>query len=100
MVYAKAPQALSNGADDFSTTGLPDSCEDLIGFGACYRLLPAYESARLQQDAIEASERSQNVPPGSAIGLSRYFYTLYQQRLTEERNRIQRLNPFTVHFIR
>lgn len=90
--YIKKPTPLVNGADDFSTvTGFPDRYIDLITYGACWRMLPAYEAARLQQKAIEATERAPLVPTGAGSNASKYYMALYQQRLAEERTRLQRL---------
>lgn len=90
--YIKKPNVLVNGTDDFTmTTGFPDRYIDLITYGACWRLLPAYESARLQQMAIEATERAPLVPTGAGSNASKYYMALYQQRLQEERTRLQRL---------
>lgn len=87
--YVKAPAQLVASGDDFeAVSGLPDRCADLIVWSACARLLPAYESARLQQQAIEATERAPLVPPKSAAQTAAYYYQLYQQRLQEERNRL------------
>lgn len=90
--YIKRPQPLVNGADDFATTtGYPERYIDLVTYGAMWRLLPAYESARLQQQAIEATERAPLVPTGAGSNASKYYMALYQQRLAEERTRLQRL---------
>lgn len=90
--YIKKPNTLTLGSDDFTTTtGYPERYIDLITYGACWRLLPAYESARLQQQAIEATERAPLVPTGAGSQASKYYMALYQQRLAEERTRLQRL---------
>lgn len=90
--YIKRPTPLTSGSDDFATTtGYPERYIDLITYGACWRLLPAYESARLQQTAIEATERAPLVPTGAGSKASQYYMALYQQRLSEERTRLQRL---------
>jgi hypothetical protein len=84
--YTKQPSPLVNGSDDFSAvSGLPDRVNDIIVWGACSRLLPAYESARLQQQAIEATERAPLVPPKSAVSVAAYYMQMYQQRLDQER---------------
>jgi len=90
--YIKKPNTLSSGSDVFdTTTGFPDRYIDLVTYGACWRMLPAYESARLQQTAIEATERAPLVPTGAGSNASKYYMALYQQRLAEERTRLQRL---------
>lgn len=92
IVYGKKPNTLTNSNDVFDvTTGFPDRYLDLIVYGACWRLIPAYESARLQQTAIEATERADLVPTGSASKASQYYLGLYQRRLEEERDRLFRL---------
>lgn len=90
--YLKKPAVLVNGSDDFvTTTGYPERYVDLITYGTMWRLLPAYEAARLQQQAIEATERAPLVPVGAGSNASKYYMALYQQRLEEERQRLQRL---------
>lgn len=92
--YAKAPSPLVNASDDFAAvTGLPERCVDLVMWGACARLLPAYESARLQQSSIEATERAGLVPPASATSTAKYYMAMYQQRLEEERIRMFAEHP-------
>lgn len=91
VIYTKKPTPLADLSDDFSLTGFPDRYIDLIVYGACWRLIPAYEAARLQQTAIEATERAELVPTGSASKASQYYFNLYQTRLDEERDRLFRL---------
>lgn len=91
VIYTKKPTNLADLSENFSVTGFPDRYIDLIVYGACWRLIPAYEAARLQQTAIEATERAELVPAGSASKASQYYYNLYQTRLEEERDRLFRL---------
>lgn len=89
IVYGKPPAALVNNSDDFAAvTGYPDRYVDLVVYGTCMRLLPALESARLQQQAVEATERAPLVPPASATRAMTMYAQLYQQRLTEERDQL------------
>jgi hypothetical protein len=97
--YTKAPQPLANGSDDFAAvTGLPERCVDMVVWGACARLLPAYDAARLQQTSIESTERAPLVPPSSAVKTAQYFMAMYQQRLEEERMRMFADNPQTTSY--
>jgi hypothetical protein len=92
VTYSKKPGVLVNNTDDFETvTGYPDRYLDLIVYGACWRLLPAYEAARLQQSQIEATERAPLVPTGAGSQAAQYYMSLYQRRLQEERDRLFRL---------
>lgn len=90
--YTKKPNTLTNNDDPFeATTGLPDRVVDLIVYGACWRLLPAYEAARLQQQNIEATERAPLVPTGAGSQTAQLYLSLYTKRLNEERDRLFRL---------
>lgn len=101
VTYAKAPAVLSADNDDFAgVSGLPASCEDLIIYGTCYRLLPAVEAARLQQRSIEQSDRSSVVPAGSALNAAKFFLGLYQARMAEEISKLQTLYPVVAHYTR
>lgn len=92
VTYTKPPAALVANTDLFTATGFPDRYVDMIVYGACWRLLPALEAARLQQQAIEATERAPLVPAGAGSSVSKFFYGLYRQRLDEERDRLFQLN--------
>lgn len=87
VVYAKPPTALASGADDFAAvTGLPDRTSDLVVYGALKRVLPGLMGGRLQQQAVEATERATLVTTkdiGSAVQL---YAGLYAERLEEERS--------------
>jgi hypothetical protein len=85
VVYTKPPTQLSAGTDDFTATGYPERMSDLVVYGACKRLLPALESARLQQQSVEATERAPLVPPASASKAASLYASLYAERLAEER---------------
>jgi len=92
VTYSKKPNTLVGNSDDFeATTGYPERYVDLITYGACWRLLPAYEAARLQQSQIEATERAPLVPTGAGSQSAQYYLSLYQRRLQEERDRLFRL---------
>lgn len=91
VTYSTAPTTLTLGTDLLTSTGFPERYVDLITYGACWRMLPAYEAARLQQQNIEATERAPLVPTGSAADASKFFFSLYSKRLDEERTRLQRL---------
>jgi hypothetical protein len=85
IVYSKPPTTLVNGSDQFTTTGFEERVTDLVVYGACKRLLPALESARLQQQSVEPTERAALVPPASAAKAASLYASLYAERLDEER---------------
>jgi hypothetical protein len=89
VTYKKKPTTLATSSDDFETvTGYPERYVDMIIYGACWRLLPAYEAARLQQSQIEATERAPLVPTGAGSQAAQYYLSLYTRRLQEERDRL------------
>lgn len=94
VVYVKAPTVLANASDNFaSVTGYDDRMVEAVVWGATARLLPAYESARLQQMSIEGTERANLVPSTAAVKTAAYYETLFQQAIETERNRIMEETP-------
>lgn len=85
VVYAKPPTTLTAGTDDITATGYPERLSDLVVYGTCKRLLPGLEAARLQQQAVEATERAPLVPTTSAAKAASLYASLYAERLEEER---------------
>lgn len=98
LTYLKAPSVLANAADDFvTTTGLPLTAKEVVIYGACYRLLGFVEAPRLQTQSVEATQRSNLVPVGAGTNSGKFFYSLYQEALSQERERLLRINPMRVH---
>lgn len=93
VITRKRPGNLVNGSDDFTTTTgyLSDSMEDVIRYGATARMLGANEAARLQQQAIESTERAPLVPTGAATEAATYYWGQYYRRLQEEVDRMHDL---------
>ena len=101
IVYTKEPAALVNPSDDFATTtGLPRSCEDLIRFGAAYRLVPFFDSPHLSGSSAEADFSGQQRGAGSSAQLSRFLLQMYQVRLQEEQGGLQRIYPNRSYYTR
>lgn len=89
IVYIKPPSTLANASDNFvSVTGYDDRMVEAIVWGACARVIPAYEAARLQQFAIEGTERANLVPSTAALKTAAYYETLFQTALQRERDRM------------
>ena len=100
VVYAKTPTPLSADADVFTTTtGLEESSRDLIVYGASYRMASFLDPGRLTFTSPEADANDQTRPFGSGTNTARYLYSLYQQRLQEEANRLNGKYPVRVHYI-
>ena len=101
VVYAKQPTALVNPTDDFATvTGLPASAEDVIRYGAAYRLVPFFDSPHLSGMSAEADFAAQQRPVGASSQLAKFMLQQYQVRLQEEARRLQDLFPVRSHYSR
>lgn len=99
VFYSKKPGQLTSASSVFTTdTGLPESCVDVIMYGAAYRLVSFIDPARLSFTSPEANENDPNRPLGSGTNAARYILALYQQRLTEEEQKLQADYPTRVHF--
>lgn len=93
VVYVKAPTLLSNSTDLLTSTGYEDRMQEMVVWGACARLIPAYETARLQQSAIEGTERANLVPATAAVKTAAYYEQLFQVAIMRERDRILEETP-------
>jgi hypothetical protein len=88
IAYFVEPNILSQPTDDFAAvTGYPNSAQDVVAWGACARLVPSYETARLQAQSVEGTERANLVPPRSALQTADYYRQLYESSLQRERDR-------------
>lgn len=100
VTYSALPVKLSSGADEFATTGLASTAEDVVLYGTCYRLSGYLDIPRLQMQNVEGNQRAQLVSPGAASNASKYFYALYQERLQREREILVSQWPRTTHLSR
>lgn len=101
ITFTKEPSPLVNGSDVFNTvTGLPNSCEDLVRFGAAYRLVPFFDSAQASGDSAQADFSAGQRPIGSSSALSRFLLQMYQVRLAEEVKGMQSAFPVRSHYTR
>ena len=103
VFYSSAPAVMDTANDDFEiTTGLPESCKDVIILGASARLASFIDPGRLTYSSAEADAMSNvvNRSYGSGTNTSKYLLALYQQRLQEESRKLQDRTPIRIHFTR
>lgn len=93
VVYVRAPTTLTASSDLLTSTGFDDRMAEAVLWGACARLVPSFEAARLQQLSVEGTERANLVPAQSATKTAAYYEALFQQALDRERNRIMEETP-------
>jgi hypothetical protein len=99
IVYSTNPTSFSTNADIFTdTTGLPESCKDLVILGATYRLLSNLDPARASMVSPQADETDSKRPYGSSQSLTKQVYSLFNQRLNEEIKKQQDKYPIRVHY--
>lgn len=101
--YTKIPSVF-NGAGDNAifedVTGLQTSARDVIVYGACYRLASFIDAGRMNYTSAEADQADTKIQYGSASSTSRYYLSLYNQRLAEEENKLRDLFPTRIHYTR
>lgn len=86
--------------DDLNNYGYSNQVRDVIVYGSVARLLASAMSSRTQVESMEALGRSAAVPTGDLISGSRYYYTLFRERLQSERLQTMLRHPMKPHFTR
>lgn len=99
--YKSIPDNLVNNADDFATTtGLPETCRDVITLGASYKLLSYVDAGRINLTSAESDLADTKTPSTAGNAASKYIFALYQQRLNEEATRLLGQYPIKPHYTR
>ena len=84
VTFFRSPVQLVNG-DSFEDTLLPGTCYDVIVLGTAARLMSTATSYLASTRAIEPGALDKQVDPNQITQQSRYLFTLFQQRLEEEK---------------
>jgi hypothetical protein len=103
IFYTKKPTTLTASATSavFETvTGLPSSCKDVIMYGAAYRLAAFIDPGRLTYTSAEADQTDTKIQYGSGASTARFLLSLFQQRLTEESEKLRDVYPTKIHYTR
>lgn len=100
IVYIAAPSQFVDLDDTLATVGLDDNVKEVLLYGACYKLITGLEVARMQTTTVQQSTRDQLVPSGSATKGSQFYYSLFQNRLENERDRLLKIHRSNIHFTR
>jgi hypothetical protein len=99
--YTMVPDTLDANTDDFvDVTGLPDSCQDVVVYGACYRLLSFLDAGRINLSSAEADLNDTKIPSSAGSSVSKYVFALFQQRLQEEALKLSDQFPIRIHLSR
>ena len=99
--YTMVPDTMDANTDDFvDVTGLPDSCQDVVVYGACYRLLSFVDAGRINLSSAEADLNDTKIPASAGSSVSKYVFALFQQRLQEEALKLSDQFPIRIHLSR
>ena len=97
--YSTEPNVMSSDTEEFTdVTGLPESCRDVIILGAAARMLSFIDPGRINTTSAEADLADSKINVGSSTNASKYIYALYQQRLKEEADKMNKKYPPVIHF--
>jgi hypothetical protein len=101
VAYKKRPTLLVNENDDYAaTTGLPSYSEDVVIYGAAFRMVSFLDPSRLGPQSAAADIFDGVTPVGSGQNASRFLYNIYQQRLNEVADNQRRQHPLRSHYQR
>lgn len=103
IYYGKIPNTLSTSSDDFATTtGLPQSCQDVIILGSSYRLSSFIDPGRLTFTSAESDQQAQVAGRtyGAGTNTSKYLLALYENRLAQEAAKLSDRYPIRIHYTR
>lgn len=101
VVYSKRPTLLTNDTDDYETvSGFPSYSEDVVIYGAAFRMISFLDPSRLGPQSAAADMLDGVRPTGSGQNASRFLYNIYQQRLNEVADNQRRQHPIRSHYQR
>src|SRR5574343_924830 len=79
VTYASDPATLSLLTDDFSTTGLPDYAQEVVVYGAMWRLVSMPDLSRVSGLSTSQAIQADASPPGYGRDQAKYLAGMYQQ---------------------
>jgi len=101
VVYSKRPTLLTTDNQEYETvTGFPSYSEDVVVYGAAFRMISFLDPSRLGPQSAAADILDGVRPNGSGQNASRFLYNIYQQRLNEVANNQRRQYPIRSHYQR
>lgn len=103
VVYSKRPTLfdLSGDNEDFHTqTGFPSYAEDVVIYGAAFRMISFIDPSRLGPLSAEADILDNQRGPQSGANAAKFLYNIYQTRLNEVAENQRRQYPIRSHFQR
>jgi hypothetical protein len=86
--YTAFPTTITDN-QQLTASGLPNSCEDVVRFGAMYRLLSTVDPGKVIATSVSADALDQPVSAGASTTAAKYLFQLYSVRLAEETAKAQ-----------
>lgn len=100
VLYAARPTVLANDSDDFTTTGLTESCADLVVLSVMARMVQFLDVGRLPSESASADALAQQKPVGTPTQISAQLNRQFQDRLEQERRALSTRYPARPHKVR
>ena len=104
VAYAKRPTLFdinSTATQEMSTvTGLPSYAEDVLIYGAAFRMVSFLDPARLGPLSAEADVLDNQRGSGSGANAARFLFNVYNTRLNEVAENMRRQYPVRSHYQR
>jgi len=104
VAYAKRPTLFdinSTASQEMSTvTGLPSYAEDVLIYGAAFRMVSFLDPARLGPLSAEADVLDNQRGPGGGANAARFLFNVYNTRLNEVAENMRRQFPVRSHYQR
>ena len=101
ITYSKRPTLLVNDSDSYETvTGFPSYSEDVVIYGAAFRMISFLDPSRLGPQSAAADILDGVRPQGSGQNAARFLFGIYTQRLNEVANNQRRQYPIRSHYQR
>lgn len=96
VLYAHRPKPLTSGTDDFTATGLPDQCRDVIVLSTMARMARFMDAARIPlRDSLNEPRGA-----GTATDIANDLFRQYQTRVLEEQAALSNRWPARAHKVR
>lgn len=104
VAFAKRPSLFdinSTASQEMSTvTGLPSYAEDVLVYGAAFRMVSFLDPARLGPLSAEADVLDNQRGPSSGANAARFLFNVYNTRLNEVAENMRRQFPVRSHYQR
>lgn len=100
VTVGQDPAEFVSDSDTMTTIGLPESCRDVLVYGAVWRLLSSVDAARLSNQSLTGLELADQSQPQLGGNLTQQIWRVFSIRLTAEIAEQQRRYPGKIHRVR